>query len=444
MYEACGPEQRLRPALPMQPPPPGIEDSIQPMTSAVERCRCKGMRQIALGIAITCFLVGSSRLMATTSKPSVRRRRVPVAGQNEGGRGLQLVPCASLGRRKCRRATHCAFDYADETCRSDEVLAFKPKAKPTERPTESTPPPTEDVYYPDAKRNVCRTETAGSGFTRFGSIETCCDYPWMYGDSAQCVKNSIELRDTTPDPTRNPTRPPTRLPTRRPVEEDVPGDGNENTDDYEGDTQSEAKVVSCAQKSKKQCRKDSNCHWHMEIGCEANVILYYPKAGATKCVTSPPNDVVTGYSTIEECCSFPWIKDSTSCMINTVDELLRIDDDAIDSSGPSATPATANPAETKLDAQGIPISPDCYSGRKWHRARTTTEDSECTNDKNYPSAWNHESMSSYFLFDRPGRYTLFFYAPRAFSSNVDSLSWILKPLQRNAAKRISMPSTMYT
>merc|ERR1719217_331677 len=139
----------------------------------------------------------------------------------------------------------------------------------------------------------------------------------------------------------------------------------------------------------------------MEIGCEANVILYYPKAGSTKCVTSPPNDVVTGYSTIEECCSFPWIKDSTSCMIYTVDELLRIDDDAIDSSGPSATPATANPAETKLDAQGIPISPDCYSGRKWHRARTTTEDSECTNDKNYPSAWNHESMSSYFLFDRP-------------------------------------------
>ena len=55
----------------------------------------------------------------------------------------------------------------------------------------------------------------------------------MAGDWAQCVDDSVELRDATPDPTRHPTRPPTRPPTRRPVEvdedEDEPEDGGGGT-----------------------------------------------------------------------------------------------------------------------------------------------------------------------------------------------------------------------
>lgn len=369
--EASRNQEQLRPALLKQSRshPPGIEDSTQPLllTSAVERCRCnsKRMRQIALAIAIACFFVGSSRLVATTNnKPSIRRRRVPIAGQHdEGGRGLQFVPCTSLGKKKCRRATHCAFNLADKTCSSADLLS-------NEVPCATLPK------------------------------KKCSRVPHCAYLSGSCTENGAT---------------------------GVAGE----TLSQEG--KPDGQVVSCAQKNKKQCRRDSNCHWHMEIGCEANVIndnpkneetlapanhqtnapisqptaptpiilLYYPKAGSTTCVTSPPNGVVTGYSTIEECCAFPWIKDSTSCMINTVEELLWRDDDV--SSEPSATPTTAGPTDTKLDVRGNPISPDCYSGRKWHRSRVTAEDSECTNDKNYPSAWNHESMSSYFLFDRPGR-----------------------------------------
>ena len=97
-----------------------------------------------------------------------------------------------------------------------------PTTRSTERPTESALPLSDGIYYPDSKQNLCRTVTAGSGVTRFGSIEKCCEHPWMAGEWAQCVEDSIELRDMTPDPTRNPTRPPTRPPTRRPVEVDEP------------------------------------------------------------------------------------------------------------------------------------------------------------------------------------------------------------------------------
>ena len=300
------------------------------------------------------------------------------------------MPCTSLGKKKCKRETHCAYNFADNTCSPAELLTNENNEDGA-------------VVCATLKKKQCNRVSH-------------CAYL-----SGSCTENDG-------------------------------ADGETLSQEEKPDGQA---VVSCAQNNKKQCRRDSNCHWHMELGCEANVIsdeskneetlapakrqtdapisqptaptitdapisqptaptitnapisrptvptttppLYYPDAESTTCVTSPPNRVVTGYDTIEECCAFPWIDDFTTCMINTVDELLRIPE-------PSATPTTASPTETLLDVNGSPISPDCYSGRKWHRSRVTVGDSECTNDKSYPSAWDHESMSSYFLFDRPGTY----------------------------------------
>ena len=84
-------------------------------------------------------------------------------------------------------------------------------------------------------------------------------------------------------------------------------------------------------------------------------------------------------------CNFDWL-DKSTCLANA-----------------------PTPSPIQLAYDGTPVDPNCYIGRHWHAphhvtTNTNNEEEEelarniCTNDKNYPTAWLHPSISPYYLF----------------------------------------------
>ncbi|EJK68497.1 hypothetical protein THAOC_10314 [Thalassiosira oceanica] len=194
-------------------------------------------------------------------------------------------------------------------------LTFHPTFRPTGWPTESTPPPTEDIYYPDSKRNVCRTVTEGSGVIRFGSIEKCCAYPWMSGGWAQCVDGSFEIRDATPEMTRNPTRPPTRLPTRRPVTVDEPHEtptGGVGGEDIDSEDSADEGMV------------------------------FYPDSKQNVCRTVTDGSGIVRFGSIEKCCAYPWMAGS---LAQCVDDSIELKDTTPKLTRNPTRPPTRRPME---------------------------------------------------------------------------------------------------
>eukprot|EP00804_Cyclotella_cryptica_P016857 CCRYP_001834-RB/>CCRYP_001834-RB protein AED:0.06 eAED:0.06 QI:339/1/1/1/1/1/5/159/885 len=61
-----------------------------------------------------------------------------------------------------------------------------------------------------------------------------------------------------------------------------------------------------------------------------------------------------------------------------------------------APTATMSPTESPV----YYTSGEC-NDNKWHMSRRSTEANTCTNDKDYPDTWNHETLSMYFLMASP-------------------------------------------
>ena len=103
------------------------------------------------------------------------------------------------------------------------------------------------------------------------------------------------------------------------------------------------------------------------------------------------------HNTLEECCQ--QVFDSPVCPF---DDLFPSP-----SSSPSSSPSTSHPTVSpsiSLEPTRTPTSkptstPTQCKGYKWHHKGSTSQ--SCSNDKQYPVAWDNPSVSSLLLFDTP-------------------------------------------